>query len=169
MRSILFVFLAMVLIGCATTKNQEVTSHTGKPILLGKVDRSGMEKAPYNEWFNATYSGYELDKTTLDKTDLKGVEIKLFLGTWCGDSQEQVPRFYKMLDYKKYPVKKMTVIALDNHPDRRKTSPGGEEKGWNIEYVPTFIVLKDGKEMGRIVEYPKASLEKDLAAIVAKK
>jgi hypothetical protein len=35
--------------------------------------------------------------------------------------------------------------------------------------VPTFIILQNGKEMGRVVEYGKTgNVEKELADIVAK-
>jgi hypothetical protein len=33
--------------------------------------------------------------------------------------------------------------------------------------VPTFIFMKDGQELGRIVEYPLESLEKDMAKILS--
>jgi thiol-disulfide isomerase/thioredoxin len=160
--------ISLALAGCAR-RNFEVISHDGKPILLGKINREGLEKAPYAGWFNPAYQKYNVDKTSLSNVNLKGVEIKLFIGTWCSDSQREVPRFYKLLDQLGYSSKKVEMVGLDNHPDRRKTSPDGSEKGWKIEYVPTFIFLKDGKEIGRIIESPMASLEKDLAGILLKK
>jgi len=39
---------------------------------------------------------------------------------------------------------------------------------YNIEKVPTFIVYQDGVELGRIVETPKKSLERDLWKIAKK-
>jgi hypothetical protein len=40
---------------------------------------------------------------------------------------------------------------------------------WKIINVPTFIVLRDGQEVGRVVEYGNTgNIEKELAAIVAK-
>ena len=52
--------------------------------------------------------------------------------------------------------------------DRAKTVPGHLEVKWKIESVPTFIVLKNGKEVGRVVEYGKTgNVEKELADIVA--
>jgi hypothetical protein len=37
----------------------------------------------------------------------------------------------------------------------------------NIFKVPTFIFYKDGKEIGRYVEYARVSLEKDILKIVS--
>ena len=44
-----------------------------------------------------------------------------------------------------------------------------EEVGKNIHRVPTFIFLHGNKEIGRIVESPVVSLEKDMIAILEKK
>jgi hypothetical protein len=46
--------------------------------------------------------------------------------------------------------------------DEQKQSPDGLEKKYKVSNVPTFIVLKDGEEKGRVVESVKVSLEKDL-------
>jgi hypothetical protein len=51
--------------------------------------------------------------------------------------------------------------------DRKKKSPGGTEAQYHIERVPTFIFLKHGEEIGRIVENPQASLEGDMLSILA--
>ena len=58
------------------------------------------------------------------------------------------------------------TIALSDHPDHYKESPQHEEKGWDIEFVPTIIFLRNGKELGRIVESPEQSLEKDMRKIL---
>jgi thiol-disulfide isomerase/thioredoxin len=168
MKHPLFLLLAFLAAGCASL-NKQVISHEGEPILLGKINQTGLEKSPYSEWFNSAYREYAVDQVSLNNADFSSVEILTFMGTWCSDSQREVPHLYKILDAVHFKRKKMTVIAVDNHPDRRKTSPGGEEKGWNIEYVPTFIVLKNGREIGRIVESPMETLEKDLVQILAKK
>ncbi len=154
--------------GDAVLINQQITSHTGDPILVGLSNREGFQAEPYKVWFNESYQNYEVDAATLEeiKKKISDIEIMLFMGTWCSDSQREVPRFYKILDYLKFKEKKLKVINLDNHPDQRKTSPQGEEVGMNIEYVPTFIVFKDGQEKGRIIEHPIESLEKDLVGIV---
>jgi hypothetical protein len=40
--------------------------------------------------------------------------------------------------------------------------------GKNILRVPTLIIEEKNKEMGRIVEYPVVSLERDMLSIVRK-
>jgi len=50
--------------------------------------------------------------------------------------------------------------------DRQKKDPEGLAAQYDFQRIPTFIVLQDGKEIGRIVERPEVSLEQDLAKIL---
>jgi thiol-disulfide isomerase/thioredoxin len=151
-----------------TLLNQEITSHEGYPILVGKIDREGLRGPNYKDWYQEEYDSYSVDAASLDaiKDALKGVAIEVFIGTWCDDSRYVTPHLYKIIDYLGFDEKNMQVVAVDNHPDRRKQSPQHEEAGKNIEYVPTFIFYRNGIELGRIVEYPQESLEKDMATIL---
>ena len=88
------------------------------------------------------------------------------MGTWCGDSKREVPKFYKVLEAANFSENKLRVVGLNNGSKQYKQGPNGEEKGLNIHRVPTFIVYnKKGKEVGRIVEHPVESLEADLLKI----
>lgn len=168
--------LAVSLCACKTSQNTTsagpVTSVSvdGDPMLLGRISRKALMEGAYAGWFNAEYNGYTVNAGALAGREaaLKKVEVQIFMGTWCSDSQREVPRFYKILDQLGISEKRVSIVAVDDHADRRKTSPGGEEKGKNIEYVPTFIFLRDGMELGRIVESPQSSLEADMASILSK-
>ena len=71
----------------------------------------------------------------------------------------------KILEETNYPKAKITVIGLN----RKKQSPNGEEVKYNITHVPTIIVEKYGKEIGRITEEPETGfIEKDLLNILKK-
>ncbi len=50
--------------------------------------------------------------------------------------------------------------------DREKKSGRNIEVGKNVHHVPTFIFLKNGTEIGRIVESPIESLEEDMFNIL---
>ena len=148
--------------------NQEITSHEGEPILVGPITRAGLEQVTYNAWFSHEYGHYTLDSISLDSIGdrMAEVSVAIYLGTWCSDTQREVPRFFKLLDYLNYDSKKVVMIGLDHHPDRNLQSPGGEEKGKDINYVPTFIFSKGGNELGRIIETPDETLEIDLLRIL---
>lgn len=137
-------------------------------MLLGKNPRESLLKAPFAEWYNPNYGSYQPDKRLVQqiKPLLFDKKIQLFLGTWCGDSKREVPRMLKILDEAGVKETDIELIMVSNHPDTYKQSPQHEEKGKNIIRVPTLIIYKDGAEIGRIVEYPRKSLEADLLSIL---
>ncbi len=159
-------------LGSLNTKkiNNEITLEDGRQFLLGKINSDRLKTEPYAAWYLNSYSGYTVDKTLVNRFSkkLKNTQIKLFLGTWCGDSKREVPRFLKILEEADYPIENLEIVALDRREGRVKTSPGGEEKGLNIVKVPTFIFFEDGKEINRIIESPIETLEEDIATIVSK-
>ena len=66
----------------------------------------------------------------------------------------------------KYPKAKLKIIALN----RKKESPAGEEAANNIHQLPTIIIRKYDKELGRLVGNPKTGLlEQDLVQVLNKK
>jgi len=139
-----------------------------KPNLIGVSTRNALKTEPFQEWYNKFYDGYEpkTEVIKMAKSNMKGVEILAFMGTWCGDSKREVPRFYKVLDQMDFDEKNIKLVNLDRSNEAYKQSPNGEEKGLNIHRVPTFIFYKEGKEMGRIVESPTTSMETDMAQIL---
>jgi tetratricopeptide (TPR) repeat protein len=148
--------------------NREVTDAEGQAKLLGPCTREGLQKAPYAEWFQANYEAYAPNEALFQycQSNLDGVEIEIFLGTWCGDSRREVPRFYKIMDQLGMPDSQLHLIALDNESAAYKQSPSDEEVGKLIHRVPTFIIYRDGEEVGRIVETPHTSFEMDLSQIL---
>lgn len=163
------------LIGCifislaiAQDMNKEIALEGETPFLLGKIDKTGLTSPNYKTWFYKNYDDYTLDETTITAIgkNLNDYSIKLFMGTWCGDSKREVPRFYKILEACNFPKNQLSVIAVSRKRNMYKKSPNHEEAGLNIHRVPTFIFYKNGKEINRIVEHPVASLERDILKIV---
>ena len=153
----------------AQTYNQEIKMEDGRNFLLGQINTDGLQQGDYAGWFVPNYNNYEVDRSLvkLIGPKLQGLQIKLFLGTWCGDSKRQVPRFLKFLNEAGFDTASLEMVALDRRKGAYKKSPTGEERGLGIIKVPTIILFKDGKEINRIVERPIASLEEDLLAIVS--
>jgi len=135
--------------------------------LLGVISKDDLTTHPYSEWFIPQFNSYTVAKDTASQIRgaLNDYEILVFMGTWCGDSKKEVPRFYKVLEEVAYPMEKLKVVALDNAKEHYKKSPNGEEKGLHIHKVPTFIFYKEGKEVNRIVEHPITSFEADIHQI----
>lgn len=162
-------FLSSILIlsffsNCSFSKRTIETNEE----LIGKITVREIEESKHNEWFNRELSTYQVDTETLDDfwnnpERLKTISIQIFMGSWCSDSQREVPRFYNIMRYLN--VTNFEIIGMDYD----KKTPGKLEKGKKIKYVPTFIIYQNGKEINRIVESPVQSLEKDLVAIIQAK
>lgn len=149
----------------AQTNNQQPD-----PIIYGSFEPQLLEQAPYATWYRPNYEKYNANAETLRRLQqikTKGIRIQVFLGTWCGDSKREVPAFIKLLHQAQFPAQQLQLIGLGGSDSLYKQSPAGEEKGLGIFRVPTFIVYKDNKEIGRINEYPTQSLEVDLLKILS--
>ncbi|MBC8754459.1 thioredoxin family protein [Kordia sp. YSTF-M3] len=167
----LFITIFTLLL-CQCLLSQEVNQVTkdakGREKMLGEITKEGFTSNTFNSWFTKNHEAYTPDETIVKKLKrkLKKYTITVFMGTWCGDSKKEVPRFYKVLEAANFPESKLRVVGLNNGREQYKQGPNGEEKGMNIHRVPTFIVYnKKGKEVGRIVEHPAESLEADLLRI----
>jgi thiol-disulfide isomerase/thioredoxin len=169
MKSITLVIVCLLLTKLsAQPYNTEITSEGNQSVLLGKINKEGLSASPYSDWFLKNYKTYTPNTAIIHqlKDELSSYSITAFLGTWCGDSQREVPHFYNILEAINFPLDRLTLVAVSRDQDAYKQSPGGEEEGLNIHRVPTFIFYKDGKEVNRIVESPVETLEADMVAIL---
>lgn len=163
--------LLLIFQSCQAQKvvvNREVETTNDGKMLLGYQTKDQLLKAPYDQWYNPEHDGYATDKKAiaeLQKEKVGSYNMMLVLGTWCPDSHREVPRFFKILEEVNYPGSKLKIIAVN----RKYEAPGGEESPYNIRRVPTIIVEKYGKEIGRIVESSTSGyLERDLLEILKK-
>ncbi|MEH6406082.1 MAG: thioredoxin family protein [Leeuwenhoekiella sp.] len=169
---IILLLLSVIVLSCKNEANKEkllaqnetALNTVQDEMLVGKISRLQLENNPYKEWFIENYKEYQTDSAEVKKINelLTDVKITTFMGTWCGDSQREVPAFYKIIDQAEMNFENVSLIAVK----RDKTTPLSLEKGLDITNVPTFIFTKDGKELGRIVEYPIETLEKDILKIL---
>ncbi len=162
--SLLIIFF-FILVGSVIAQEPVTdTIHHKDSLLVGKVTRLELQSGDFGEIFKNNYRDYEPDQKVLDqiRDNLYRYDITIVLGTWCSDSKLQVPRFFKILDLLNYNTRKVTLFAVD----RQKKCGEIDLSSLNIEYVPTFILYKNGKEAGRIVESPVMSLEKDILSIL---
>ncbi len=135
-----------------------------KKMLIGYCTREAFQDTAFKDWFDEHYNNYQPDFEILDQLEgkLNNTSITIVMGTWCSDSREQVPAFYRILDELNYPSEEVKLICVD----RKKKGVSNEADDLNIELVPTIIFYRKGKEIGRIIETPQESLEKDLLNIL---
>lgn len=140
---------------------------TGEVILLNTCTRDAVTTFPaMKEKYDNEYPKYIPESGALNELQplLKNKTATIVLGTWCGDSREQLPHFLKTTDASSLDKKNITFICVD----RAKKAENGLLDNLNIDRVPTFIIYDNGKELGRIIEKPIISIEEDLALILSK-
>lgn len=160
--------MLMTLMAAAQEMNRVVNDEvTGDEMLIGYGNRRGLLMEPFFSWFSEEYNVYSVNKQSIlgiEPEELDGVTITMVLGTWCPDSRREVPRFYKILDQLGFNESRLQVICVN----RNKLAPGIDLGSLDIQFVPTIVVFRNGKEIGRIIEHPVQSLEEDLTAILLK-
>jgi thiol-disulfide isomerase/thioredoxin len=168
MKRILAPFLT-VLVGTLGITSEVAMSAETKDI-IGPITRPELEAKRY-PWF---VDGIKAEKTKLRSADtgsqerlkalaakLKDVEIEAYIASWCPDTHEFLPVFLASLDVSGAQPKSVKFYALD----KRKTYPGFKNE-LRIERIPTFVFLKDGKELGRFVEGPKKTVVEDVLSLL---
>jgi thiol-disulfide isomerase/thioredoxin len=140
--------------------------HPEQVYLKGIINKYVVQNdTAYSKWYNSSMSYYTPDTATLAAFEKakKGVQFVIFGGTWCEDTQFVLPKFFKLQEMSGVPDSVITFFGVN----RAKKSLSAIADAFGITNVPTIIVMKDGKEAGRVVEYGKTgSWDKELAAFI---
>lgn len=181
MRILYLVFCFFLILACNDSQNKKKSFPTeneiiqipdsllgkdweGNEILVGKVSLAQLSTYT-SDWFSNEYDLYKTNQSLLTKIKplLNNKKVTLIMGTWCEDSQREVPGMIKILTEAGYPTSSMDIIAVDED----KTTPGKLEKAFELFNVPTLIFSENGTEINRIVEFPINGLEQDILAILS--
>ncbi len=164
--------MTIVLFTLLTIFSEYLFAQKAYPKLLGNCSLQQLEKEPYATWYNKNFEAYEPNSeivVAIKKTNPSKYSVKIFFGSWCGDSKRELPKMTKLLEKLSFPAKNLILIGVDDSTEVYKQSPQREEAGLNVFRVPTFIFYENNKEIGRIVEYPTETMERDLLQIFSKK
>lgn len=167
-RILLFVgFLSFVASAYAQDMNKkQLDPKLKKQVLVGYCDTIGLQEGIFGVYYKTQFEVYQpklsIVKKIEDIISKGGFEIVTVFGDWCSDSKLQVPRFYKLLEEISFPETDRRLIAVN----RSKKAPSLDVSEYKILKVPTFIVYFNAQEIGRIVESPDSTLEKDLLKIL---
>lgn len=136
-------------------------------ILIGFITDNQLKSDSAYKWFNKAQNIYK-PKEHVVKTfaaNKDSVNFLVFMGTWCEDSYFVIPRFYKILDSAGFNKNNVTLIAVD----RSKKDKNNLAATFNVTHVPTIMVFKKGKEIGRVVEYGSTGkYDEEVAALLTK-
>ncbi len=142
------------------------------PFSIAAAERSNYHVGEINQQalfagypiFNANYQDYKPSAESLSsfKASLpESLEVRVLFGTWCHDSEREVPRLLKLLNLAGIADESVELYALD----LKKKDPGGMADAMGVSYTPTFIFYVGDRELGRIVERPEVSLMSDISRL----
>jgi thiol-disulfide isomerase/thioredoxin len=159
MNKLMPVFILALLAGSvAFSQNQYVTlvERPNEKSLKGIISREVLLNDTSFHWYAENLKGYTPNAAALEgiKKHKDSIQLLVFMGTWCDDSHFIIPKFYALLDAAGFSGDRVTLIGVD----RQKKTFSHLAEALNITNVPTIIVLKNGKEAGRVIEYGKNGL-----------
>ncbi len=142
------------------------SNHANGRVYKGLIGKKILQQDSTFKWYNDNQKGYEPDSQIVRTFSMNKQKLSflIFGGTWCGDTQFILPRFFRLAEMAGIPDDAITLLGVD----RKKESAGNLSATMGITNVPTIIVLVHGKETGRLVEYGKSGVwDKELADIIA--
>ncbi len=163
MKNLLFAISFILMNITAYSQNRNNTSVDQDGNIVGLYNINILESNKYSAWFSEGYNNYSANSSAIDMllTLPKNTTFLVFGGVWCEDTRKLVPQFCKVMDLAGIKRNRIQLYLLD----KNKTSPAGLESQYSIHCIPTFIIMRDGKEIGRIVESVGVSIEYDLVEV----
>ncbi len=142
--------------------------HPEAKILRGTINKYLVQNDSSYKWYAPSQQSYKPDTAilnALEKVKASKMQLVVFGGTWCEDTQNILPKFFKLQEMSGVPDDNITFFGVS----RSKVSLGHIAEAFGIINVPTIIVMKAGKELGRVVEYgTTGKWDKELAEIISK-
>jgi thiol-disulfide isomerase/thioredoxin len=168
MKQVIITALVILSVQMASAQTEVTLEANGTKIVKGFLTKQELATDSSFMWFAENQKGYTPNQNALQllRANKDSVNIVAFGGTWCGDTKYILPKFFVLADAAGLSPDRITLIGVD----RSKKTIQHLSEAFGITNVPTLIVMKNGKEVGRVVEYGHTGLfDKDLAEILGKK
>lgn len=150
----------------SVAQTQYEVSHDGQDkILKGIITRDIIANDTSFKWYKPNQAGYKPNDEAVKalRTKSPAIQLIVFGGTWCGDTKYILPKLFALTDAATFSQDRITLIGVD----RNKKTISHLTEALGVLNVPTIIVMKDGKELGRVVEYGKTGAwDKELGDII---
>lgn len=156
MRRKSLILVSVILTICANTWCQS-------EIEIGLISSDEKSLLYEEDWFTKKYNRFSPQVNLLNelKGRLLSCKINVFMGTWCHDTKVYLPRFLKLFDTLNLPKDNIQIYNVNE----TKKRPRKYVKVFDVKYLPTVIFSDDNGEIGRIVEFPFETIEKDIVKI----
>ncbi|MEO6612624.1 MAG: thioredoxin family protein [Chitinophagaceae bacterium] len=169
MKKLILSLMAGLLFGqfaIAQNQFQVLSERPGEKTFKGVISRDLVQHDTAFKWYAENLKGYTPNAEALSglKKNADSIQLLTFMGTWCEDSQFIIPKLYALSDAAGFSNDRITLIGVD----RQKKTLGHLSEALNVTNVPTIIVMKNGKELGRVIEFGKYGLfDKELGEILS--
>ena len=136
-------------------------------MLVGNSDKNALMNDKAFGWFREGYDKYHPDALAVKtiRQVAPSLRIEVFGGTWCSDTHDLLPGFYKAMDAAGLTDAQISLRLVNRD---KKTRDGSADR-YQITNVPTFIVFIGDKQVGKVVETAKTTIEADIAAMLIDK
>ena len=157
----IWVVLSVIIFSSCSIINK---NNNSKMVLKGITSQNILTGNKNFSWFDEGYKNYVPNQEIINSLKPLKNEIKVIViaGSWCGDTQRELPRFFKIMNSIGVPNNQIEMIMVDEN----KKTAAFNISVIQVSNIPTFIFFKDGKELGRIIEKPLVTLEDDLAKLL---
>ncbi len=165
MRILVISGLLMISVFSVAQTQYEVSTDGQDKILKGIITRDLIAKDTSFKWYDQNLAGYNPNEEATNALKSKSSQLQLivFAGTWCSDTKHILPKFFALTDAAAFSQDHITLIGVD----RNKKTISHLSEALGVVNVPTIIVMKEGKEIGRVVEYGKTGVwDKELGEII---
>jgi len=166
----LMIISALLILSASSFAQAPEVSHDaeGNKVLIGFIARKDLVNDSAFTWFAQNQQGYTPDAAALQalKASRDSINIIAFGGTWCGDTKNILPKFFVLADAAGLSPDRITVIGVDHN----KRTIQHLSEAFGITNVPTLIIMKNGRELGRVVEYGHyGSFDKEIGEILSRR
>jgi thiol-disulfide isomerase/thioredoxin len=168
MKKIIFFFIAVLAVSFVFGQSAVEISRdrNGSKILKGFIAKKELATDTAFAWFVQGQKSFTPNADVVKQyTAAKdSISFVVFGGTWCEDTKHLLPNFMATADAAGIAADRLTLIGVD----RNKKTLFNLSEAFNVTLVPTIIVMKNGREIGRVVEYGRIGApEKEVGQIMA--
>lgn len=167
MKKILFLAIAILFVTLAFAQPAVEVSRdgNGSKTLKGFIAKKDLVTDTAFSWYVQGQKSFTPNPDVVKQyaAAKDSINFLVFGGTWCDDTKHLLPNFMATVDAAGVAPNHVTLIGVD----RDKKTLFNLSEAFNVTLVPTIIVLKNGKEIGRVVEYGRMGMpEKEVAEMI---
>lgn len=159
----LFAAVLFVSVNAQTPYKTSVDS-AGNKMLVGRINEKMLANDSSFRWFYYGVNNYKPDPAWVKYISFyrDSFDVVIFAGTWCNDSKRLLPQFYRVMMASSYPLSHIKLYGVDHE----LRALGEESSQYKVSKTPTFIFLRDGKEIGRITDKVQRGMDADIVSIL---